>query len=64
MMVDRYVMCDVGAQAVEETFRDANITMTEYIQPPRDVTDRELEDYLRRLRNRAMGMSYKLLRRY
>ncbi len=45
--------CDYGANGIREAFRDTNITIAEWIKAPRVVTDKEIEEYLLRMRSRA-----------
>ncbi len=45
--------CESGANSIKHAFRGTNITIAEWIEAPRNVKQREIEDYLLRLRGRA-----------
>ncbi len=55
MLNDEQVVCDVGSRAIEQAFRDTNVTMTEWIRTPYDVKEDKLEEYLLRMRDRTRG---------
>ena len=53
MMTREGGTCDCGANGIRQAFRDANITIAEWIKAPASVTNREIEEYLLRMRSRA-----------
>ena len=57
MLTRQSGICDIGAISISSLFSENDINVAEWIKPPETFSDDDIDDYLKRLKERGRSTS-------